>query len=182
MGKYHQKKFYRINQYIQASKLRVVDETGKQIGILSRDQALLESQKEGLDLVEIAPNAEPPVCKIIDFKKFRYLEAKKNTGKKGKKSNIKEVRLSPFIAENDLKNRIEKIRKFLKEKDQVKITIVFRGREIAKKEFGYRLAKTVIESLADNSQIGQEPKIVGRQLVFIIYPNEKDQQKKEIQN
>ena len=171
------KSFYRINQFILGKEFRVIDESGKQIGVMSRDAALDLAQKEDKDLVEIASRAIPPVCKIIDFKKFRYQEAKKGSGKKTKKSETKEIRLSPFIAENDLLNRLEKAKKFLKEKNQVRISILFRGRQIEKKEFGYKLAALILAKLEDCGQTSQEPKILGRQLIMIINPYEKKKTK-----
>jgi len=179
--KFKKKKYYRLNRNIQAEKVRVVNEEGKQIGVMALTEALLRAQNQELDLVEIAPKAKPPVCKIIDFKKFRYLEAKKGSAKKIKKSETKEVRLSPFIAENDLKTRLNRIKKFLKDKNQVKVTIVFKGRQIAKKEFGYQLVKQVTESLSDYSRVGQEPKFLGRRLIMILYPDEKTK-KEKVQN
>lgn len=168
------RKFYRTNHFIQAKEVRVIDEEGKQIGVLPLSKALAEAQDQGLDLVEIAPKAQPPVCKIIDFKKFKYLEAKKEkAGKKSKKTEIKEVRLTPFIAENDLKNRIEKTRAFLKDKNQVKISVQFKGRQIAKKDFGYKIVDQVTQALADCAQVIQEPKFIGRRLILTLTPNEK---------
>jgi len=180
--RFKKKKFYRINRYIQAKEVRAIDETGKQIGVMPLEKALFYAQNRGLDLVEIAPNALPPVCKIIDFKKFRYQEAKRGAAQKRKKSEIKEVRLSPFIAQNDLKNRLERARKFLKSKNQVRVSIFFKGRQIAKKEFGYKLLGSITEKLGDISQVGQEPKFMGRRLVMILNPHEKKSQENKIQN
>lgn len=177
MGKFKRGKFYRLNQFIQAREVRVVDEKGKQVGVLSLSQALAQAQNQGLDLVEVASNTQPPVCKIIDFKKFKYIENKKNKGKKVGKSEIKEFRIKPFIAENDLKTRLDRARKFLKTKNKVRFTVIFQGRQIARKEFGYDLLKLIIDKLADCAQISQEPKFVGRQLIMILRPNEKEKQK-----
>lgn len=166
------RKFYRINQYIRADRVRVVDEEGKQVGILPLREALEKAQKIGLDLVEIAPTASPPVCKIIDFKKFKYLESKKarEARKKAKKGEIKEIRLSPFIAKKDLEFRLGRAEEFLKEGDKVKVTVRFFGRQITRKEFGYELLKNFIKDLSYLSTIEQEPRFVGRQLVMLLSP------------
>ncbi len=166
------KKFYRINQYIQAKEVRLVDEKGKQIGVLAKEKALKQAQSAGLDLVEVAPNAKPPVCKIIDFKKFKFLESKRQQQdkKKSKKVELKVVQLSPFIAENDLNYRLKKAEEFLKEGDKVKISIVFKGRQITKKDFGYKLMERILEELKPFSEIDFEPKFVGRKLEMTLKP------------
>jgi len=166
------KKFYRINQYIQAKEVRVVDDKGKQIGVLSIEKALKQAQSTGLDLVEVAPNAKPPVCKIIDFKKFKFLESRKQQQdkKKIKKVELKVVQLSPFIAENDFNYRLKKAEEFLKEGNKVKISVVFKGRQITKKDFGYKLMEKVLEKLKPYSKIDFEPKFVGRKLEMTLKP------------
>ncbi|MFC1727208.1 translation initiation factor IF-3 [Patescibacteria group bacterium] len=171
-----QRTFYRINHFIQAGEVRVVDEDGKQVGLMPLSQALGKAREKGLDLVEVAPKAKPPVCKIINFKKFKYLESKKRQAekKKLKKIELKEIRLTPFIAENDLKFRLEKARKFLKEGDRAKISIFFRGREMTKKEFGYQLIKKSLEKLEDCAKVEVEPKFIGRRLQIILSPIKKE--------
>lgn len=166
------KKFYRINQYIQAREVRTVDEKGKQIGVMPIQKALQQAREKGLDLVEVAPKARPPVCKIVDFKKFKFLESKKRQEerKKIKKVELKEVRLTPFIAENDFNFRLNRAEEFLKEGDKVKIVVRFRGREMTKKEFGYELLKRAVERLKSFSKIEIEPKFVGRQLQMVFVP------------
>ena len=166
------KKFYRINQYIQAREVRVVDNEGKQVGVLSIEKALKQAQSKGLDLVEVAPNAKPPVCKIIDFKKFKFLESKKQQQdkKKTKKVELKEIKLGLFIAENDFNYRLKKAEEFLKEGDKVKISVVFKGRQITKKEFGYKLMERVLEKLKPFSEIDFEPKFAGRKLEMTLKP------------
>lgn len=166
------KKFYRLNQYITAPQVRVVDEEGKQIGIFPIDEAIQKAKEAGADLVEVAPNANPPVCKIIDFKKFKYLEAKKQQKekKKSKKGEIKEVRLTPFIAKNDFNFRIKKAQDFLKEGNKVKISVKFLGRQMAKKEFGYELLKNAWESLKSWAKVEGEPRFIGNQLEMLLSP------------
>jgi len=176
------KKFYRLNQYITAPNVRVVDERGEQIGILPISEALKKARDLNVDLVEVAPSANPPVCKIIDFKKFKYLEAKKHQEekRKSKKVEIKEVRLTPFIAKNDFDFRIKKAEEFLKEGNKVKITVKFHGRQLTRKEFGYKLIAKAKERLAFCSKLEVEPKFVGNQLEMLLSPIK--EQKKHEQN
>lgn len=163
-------KFYRINQYIQAKELRVVDESGKQIGIMPIFAAIQKAREAGVDLVEVAPNAKPPVAKIIDFKKFKYLEAKREREeKKGQKGGgLKEVRFTPFIAQNDLNIRVERIKEFLKENNKVRVIVRFSGRQITKKEFGFKVINRVLESLGDLAEKESEPKFLGRDLFLTL--------------
>ncbi len=165
-------KFYQINQYIKAKRLRVIDEEGKQIDVLDRDKAIALAKEKGQDLVEIAPKANPPVAKIIDFKKFQYLEAKKakKSKKLGQKQETKELRLRPFISENDLRFRIKKAEEFLKDGDRVQVTINFRGREMTNQEAGFKLADQFIDSLKSLGQPIRKPKASGRSLVFTLTP------------
>lgn len=179
------KKYYRLNQYIVANEVRVVDEEGKQIGILPLQEALKGAKEKNLDLVEIAAKAQPPVCKIIDFKKFLYLETRKRQEekRKSKKSELKEIRLAPFIADNDLNFRLKRAQEFLKNDDKVKFTVRFRGREIARKEFGYELLKKVIGKLTPYAEIESEPKLLGRQLEMVFQPLKRGKnEKKETKN
>lgn len=163
-------KFYRINQYIRAEKVRVVDEKGKQIGVMSLWEALSKARELKLDLVEVAPKATPPVCKIIDFKKFKYLEAKKEQEekKKTKKSELKEIRLSLFMAENDLNFRLNHAQQFLKEGHKVKISLKLIGRQITKKDLGYQLIKKAVEKLSSYAKAEIEPKLIGNRLETIL--------------
>jgi translation initiation factor IF-3 len=166
------KKFYRLNQYITAPTVRVVDEQGKQIGILPISEALKKAKELKADLVEVAPDANPPVCKIIDFKKFKYLEAKKHQEekRKSKKVEIKEIRLTPFIAKNDFDFRIKRAEEFLKEGNKVKISVKFHGRQLTRKEFGYELIAKAKENLSPHAQVETEPKFVGNQLEVLLSP------------
>lgn len=168
-------KFYRINQYIQAKEVRVVDGSGKQIGVLPIFNAIQKAREAGVDLIEVAPLAKPPVCKIIDFKKFKYLEAKKEREeKKGqKKGELKEILLSPFIATNDLNTRKKRITEFLKEGNKVKVRVKFSGRELSKKSFGERVLNQVVNDLAEISVKEGEAKFQGRELFLILAPNRK---------
>jgi len=165
-------KFYRINQYIQAKEVRVVDETGKQVGVMPIFTAIQKAREAGVDLVEVAANAKPPVAKIIDFKKFKYLEAKKEREeKKGQKGGeLKEVRFTPFIAQNDLNIRVERIKEFLQENNKVRVIVRFSGRQITKKDFGFKVINRVLESLGDLAEKEGEPRFLGRDLFLTITP------------
>lgn len=168
-------KFYQVNQYIKADNLRVVDETGKQVGVMSRSQALDAAKEKGLDLVEIAPMAKPPVAKIIDFKKFKYLEAKKERegNKKSGKVELKEIRFTPFIAQGDFDSRIGKIKVVLEDGDRVKIVVKFVGRQITHVEFGHDLVKRIIADLEGHATADGVPKLQGKQLFLILNPSKK---------
>lgn len=149
-----------------------MDETGKQVGVLPIFAAIQKAREAGVDLVEVAPNAKPPVAKIIDFKKFRYLEAKKEKEeKKGiKGGELKEVRFSPFIAQNDLNTRVKKIRGFLEENNKVRVVVRFSGREITRKDFGYKVVDQILQNLAEVAEKDAEPKFQGRDLFVIVSP------------
>lgn len=165
-------KFYRINQYIQAPQIRVVDDKAKQIGVMKREEALKMAQEKGLDLVEVAPAANPPVVRLIDFKKFRYLEDKKRRKEKKtvKGGELKEIRLTPFIAKSDLEFRIKRTQEFLKEGNKVKVTVRFVGRQITRKEFGQRILADFIEALKTLGKAEQEPRWAGRNLFVTLSP------------
>lgn len=168
-------KFYRINQYIQAKEVRVVDEKGTVLGIMPIFNAIQKARELSLDLVEIAPTAKPPVCKIINFKKFKYLEDKKERGgKRGiKGGEIKEIVFSPFISQNDISYRVKKASDFLKEGNKVKIRIMFRGRELGKKDFGYRLIENVTKELSEFAAQESVPKFLGKELFVTFTPLKK---------
>lgn len=165
-------KYYRLNYQISASKLRLLDESGKQIGVVEKQEALKRAQAEDKDLVEIAPNADPPVVKLIDFKKFKYLEAKRERDlRRGLKNvGVKEIRLSPFIGEHDFRIRVEQAEEFLKHGNQLKISVPFRGREITHKEFGHQVISKAIDFLKNISRVVKTPYMEGRVMVTILTP------------
>jgi len=167
--------FYRINHYIKADKLRVVDETAAQIGILTKDEALARAQQAGLDLVEVAPNANPPVAKIIDFAKFKYqLKQKTQISKKGSRAqDIKEIRLTPFIAENDFNVRINKAAGFLTQGDKVRLVVKFVGRQITRREFGDKLLAKATDKLSELATVESHPNLRGKLLMTILTPSKK---------
>lgn len=164
--------YWKINEQIRAPQLRVLGEDGKQIDVMDRDTALKRAREAGVDLVEIAGNANPAVAKIINFGKFLYQEEKKKKqgAKKAKGGEVKEVRFSPFIAENDYNTRLERVKEFLKDKNKVKLTVVFKGRQLGSKSFGYELLGKVNKTLEGTIHIDMEPKFIGRHLVMVISP------------
>lgn len=174
-------KYYRLNQYIQAKEVRVVDEKGKQVGVLPIFNAIQKAKELEVDLVEVAANAKPPVCKLINFKKFKYLEDKKEKEeKKGiRGGELKEVQLSPFIAKNDLEVRIKKATAFIKDGNKVRLKVRFTGRQLGKKDFGQRVIERVIESLSEIAVAEAEPKFAGREMFVIISPGAGKKNKKE---
>jgi len=181
------KKFYRINQYIQADKVRVVDDKGTQVGIMDLREALQKASDLKIDLIEIAGRANPPVCKLIDFKKFKYLEAKKaqEEKKKNKKSELKEIRLTLFIAENDLNFRAKHAQKFLEEGHKVKISLKFKGRQNIRRDLGQKLLQKVIERLSPYSKVDTDLKNIGNRLEAILVPvktNKNEDEKEKTKN
>lgn len=169
------KLYWRANENIHAPKVRVIDEKGKQVGVLELSKAKELAKKANLDLVEIAPRATPPVVKIIEFGKFKYKEEKKlrKQRKKIRGGELKEIRFSPFIGEADYLTRIERIEEFLKENDKVRVVVKFKGRQMGSKQFGYNLLKRVLSHFEDRASIDREPKFLGRHLVMVISPSTK---------
>ena len=165
-------KFYQVNYYIRAEKVRVVDKEGKQIGVMPTIKALEEAKKQGLDLVEIVPKAQPPVCKIIDFRGFLYQEKRKRLGnrKRKKQTDLKQIRIGLFIDENDLKRIIKKSKDFLKNKNRVKFSTLLAGRKVTKKDLGLELFKKIKEELKETAKVIQEPKFKGNVLEMTFKP------------
>ncbi|MEK7572956.1 MAG: translation initiation factor IF-3 [Patescibacteria group bacterium] len=169
------RKFYRINERIFASTMRVLDKDGKQIGVLSKYEALRKAREENLDLVEIAPMASPPVAKIIDFNKFIYQEEKKKKEekRKSKASETKELRLGPFIDNHDFMVVMKRGREFLGDGNKVRFVVKFAGRQITHPEFGEKTLERAIAELSDISKIEREKHFEGRQLIVILSPDKK---------
>lgn len=164
-------KYYRTNQNIRYPEVRVIDQEGKQLGVMPTREALERASSLGLDLVEVTEKATPPIVKIIDFQKFKYQEDKKDkagTNKGGQET--KEIRLKPFMAENDLGVKIRQAEKFLKAGDRVKLVVKFQGRQITKKEFGENVMKLAISGLAEISTVAEEPKFLGKLLIAQVKP------------
>lgn len=153
--------------------MRVIDEDGQQLGVLSRTEALKAADERGLDLVEISPNANPPVVKIVDWGKFQYQRTKQiqKNKKKTKASELKQMRFGLKIGEHDLDVKLRKVTGFLEAGNKVKITVFYRGREMAHKELGFQLADKVIERFGDSIVVEQKPQLAGKQLHFVIRSN-----------
>ena len=150
----------------------MIDSEGKQAGILTKEAALAKAKEEGLDLVEIAPNADPPVARIVDFQKFKYEESKKERGnKKGSEGGLKELWLSPRIEDHDLKVRIDRTQEFLKGGFKVKLTVKFKGREMAHPENGRKVLNQTITLLGEGVGVEREAKFEGRNLSIIVTKN-----------
>jgi translation initiation factor IF-3 len=150
--------------------LRVIDEDGKQLGILSKQEALAIAQERDLDLVEISPDADPPVCKIVDWGKYNYQRTKQlqKNRKTTKTLDMKQMRFGLKIGAHDLAIKMGKVSKFLEAGHKVKITLVYRGREQAHKEIGFKIAAKVIEDFGDTIIVDQQPQLAGKQLSFVV--------------
>lgn len=160
------------NEKIRAREVRLIDEDGKQLGIVPTFEALKLARERELDLVEISPTATPPVCKIMDYGQFKYQLAKRAHEAKKKQTviQVKEIKLGLKIEEHDLGVKVRHIREFLTDGDKVKITIMFRGREILHKAMGENLALKVIEELKGIGTLEQKPKFEGRNIIMIFAP------------
>ena len=165
----------RRNNEIRVPRVRVIGSDGEMIGVLSRDEALRMAEDEELDLVEIQPNADPPVCKIMDFGKFKFeLQKKANEAKKKTKQvEIKEVKFRPVTDEGDYQIKLRKMREFLVEGDKIKVNIRFRGREMSHQELGRQMAGRIEADLGEDIVIESRPRLEGRQMVMMIAPKKK---------
>lgn len=163
-------KFTRLNQDIRAPQMRVIDENGGQLGILSRIEALQAAADRGLDLVEISPDANPPVVKIVDWGKYNYQRTKQMQRSKrtAKALEMKQMRFGLKISEHDLGVKLRKVTDFLDAGHKVKITIFYRGRELAHKDLGFKLADKIISDLGESIAVDQKPEFAGKQLNFVI--------------
>ncbi|MEQ8162831.1 MAG: translation initiation factor IF-3 [Smithellaceae bacterium] len=162
----------RINREIKAANVRVIDAESKQLGVITLEEALANAERVGLDLVEVSPTAEPPVCKIMDYGKYRYRVSKKQHDARKSQAviHVKEIRLRPKTEEHDVQVKVKHIKKFLEKQDKVKISILFRGREIAFTDIGRRIMNEIKNELADDCIIDQEPRLEGRNMVMIVSP------------
>ncbi|HPD55668.1 MAG TPA: translation initiation factor IF-3 [Smithellaceae bacterium] len=161
-----------MNREIRSANVRVINEEGEQLGIISLNEALEHAEKAGMDLVEVSPNAEPPVCKIMDYGKYRYKQSKKLHDAKKSQTvvHVKEIRLRPKTEEHDIQVKIKHIKKFLEQHDKVKISMVFRGREISFTEIGKKLMEQIRAQLIEHCVVDQEPRLEGRSMVMIVSP------------
>ncbi len=162
----------RVNDQIDARQVRLVDEQGEMIGVVGIEDALARAEEAGLDLVEIAPNATPPVCKILDYGKYKYESQKRANAarKKQRTIEVKEIKMRPSIDPNDYNIKMKKVQSFLEEGDKVKLTMRFRGREMAHQDLALRLLDRVREDVGARAKIEQMPKMEGRQMVMVMAP------------
>lgn len=162
----------RVNERIRIREVRLIDENGKQIGVIPTVDALAAARERGLDLVEVQPNAVPPVCRLMDYGRFRYEESRKEreARRKQKAAILKEIRLKPNIDDHDLEYRTRQARKFLQDGDKVKISVRFRGRQNLHKDIGRELLVKVIEDLREDGAVDQLPKSEGSDMSIIISP------------
>jgi len=165
----------RKNHEIRVPRVRVIGSDGEMIGVLSRDEALSRAEDEGLDLVEIQPNADPPVCKIMDFGKFKFdLQKKANEAKKkSRQQEIKELKFRPVTDEGDYQIKLRNMRRFIEEGDKVKVNIRFRGREMSHQDLGRQMAARIEADLGEDIVIESRPRLEGRQMVMMIAPKKK---------
>ncbi len=160
----------RINNRIRAQEVRVVDESGGQLGVLPLREALKISQERETDLVEIAPNTSPPVCRLMDYGKYKYDLKKQASAKKQKVQVLKEIKFRPNIGDHDLEVKINRIREFLEDDNKTKIRIFFRGREIVHSQIGRLLANRILERVSDLGGVDMPPKLEGKNLTMVILP------------
>ena len=162
----------RVNDEIRAPQVRLIDQDGEMQGVMTARDAWLRAQSVGLDLLEISPNADPPVVKILDFGKYKYeLQKKKNEAKKKQKViEIKEIKVRPNIDENDYQVKLRAMKSFIGEGDKVKVTLRFRGREMAHQEIGVRVLERIRSEMDPTSKVEQMPRMENRQMVMVLTP------------
>ena len=162
----------RINEEIRVREVQLIDQTGHNHGPTDIQTALARAQEAGLDLVEIAPNSAPPVCKLLDYGKYKYQAQKKaaEARKKQKVVEVKEIKLRPMIDDHDYDVKMRSMQRFFEEGDKVKVTLRFRGREMAHQELGYKLLNKVKEELVTLAKVEAEPQLEGRQMVMVLAP------------
>lgn len=167
------RKFIRVNQRIRAPEVRLIGAEGEQLGIVTLTKGLELATQNDLDLVEVAPSAQPPVCRIMDFSKYKYdQEKKEREAKKHQKlSHFKEIRFKPKIEEHDYQTKLHHVLTFLKKGDKVKITLMFRGREMAHQELGRRIIDRLIADSASVGQVEKPPVLERRMIIAVILPN-----------
>ena len=162
----------RVNEEIRIPQVRLIDQDGEMQGVLTVREAMQRAYAVGLDLVEISPNADPPVCKILDFGKFKYeQQKKKNEAKKKQKViEIKEIKVRPNIDENDYQVKMRAMKSFIEEGDKVKVTLRFRGREMAHQDIGVRVLERIRAEMDSTSKVEQMPRMENRQMVMVLSP------------
>ncbi|WP_156257009.1 translation initiation factor IF-3 [Sandarakinorhabdus oryzae] len=162
----------RYDEFINVPKVRVIDQDGENLGVLYTREAIAIAQEAGLNLVEVSPGADPPVCKILDVGKFKYEAQKKAAAarKNQKTQEIKEIKMRPNIDEHDYQTKMKAIHRFLEEGDKVKLTLRFRGRELSHGELGLKLLERVRDETAEQAKVEQLPRLEGRQMLMVIAP------------
>ena len=162
----------RYNQLIQSDKVRVIDENGENLGVMYTREAIDQAAEVGLDLVEVSPNADPPVCKFLDVGKYRYEAQKKaNQARKTQKTQeIKEIKMRPNIDDHDYDVKMRAMHKFIGEGDKVKVTLRFRGRELSHQQLGMNLLRRVQEDIAEVAKVEAYPRMEGRQMLMVVSP------------
>jgi translation initiation factor IF-3 len=162
----------RYDEFISVPKVRVIDQDGENLGVLYTREAIAIAQEAGLNLVEVSPGADPPVCKILDVGKFKYEAQKKAAAarKNQKTQEIKEIKMRPNIDEHDYQTKMKAIHRFLEEGDKVKLTLRFRGRELSHGELGLKLLERVRDETAEQAKVEQLPRLEGRQMLMVIAP------------
>ena len=162
----------RVNEEIRVPQVRLIDQDGEMMGVMGARDAMLRAYAVGLDLVEISPNADPPVCKILDYGKFKYeQQKKKNEAKKKQKViEIKEIKVRPNIDENDYQVKMRAMKSFIEEGDKVKVTLRFRGREMAHQDIGVRVLERIRAEMDLTTKVEQMPRLENRQMVMVLSP------------
>ena len=160
----------RINEQIRISPVRLIGVNGEQLGVVPTTQALEMAREAQLDLVEVAANERPPVCKIMDYGKFRYQQSRKGTKTKTHQQKLKEIRVRPKTGDHDIETKINQARKFLEHKDKVQLNVLFRGRELQHIEEGQRIILHMLEKLQDVSKVEQAPRMEGKRMVCMLAP------------
>ncbi len=162
----------RYNEFIQSAKVRVIDDQGENLGVMLTAEAMEQAADLGLDLVEVSPNADPPVAKFLDVGKYKYEAQKKaNLARKSQKTqDNKEIKMRPNIDDHDYQTKMKKVHSFIEDGDKVKITLRFRGRELAHRELGMDLLKRVQEDTRETAKIEAHPRMEGRQMLMVIVP------------
>jgi translation initiation factor IF-3 len=162
----------RFNEFILSEKVRVIDQDGENIGVLYTKEAIAQAAEVGLDLVEVSPNADPPVCKYLDVGKFKYEAQKKaNLARKSQKTQeIKEIKMRPNIDDHDYVTKMKKITEFIGEGDKVKVTLRFRGREMSHQQLGMILLQRVAEDMNETAKVEAYPRLEGRQMLMVLSP------------
>jgi translation initiation factor IF-3 len=162
----------RINEQIRVPEVRLIGAEGEQVGVMPTREALAQATEAHLDLVEVAPQASPPVCRIMDYGKFKYQQSKKQQEARRRQTTIqvKEIKVRPKIEEHDMGFKLKNTRRFLGEGDKVKISVIFRGREIAHTDRGFKILTQMAEALAEVGTVEQAPKLEGRNMSMIVTP------------